>query len=70
MLPGLLWGLPLVGIAKLARRDPDVAKVPPARGIPVSVIIPARNESETIARTLRGASARLAGHRTRRGDAK
>jgi chlorobactene glucosyltransferase len=52
-LPGLLWGAPLVGIAKLARRDPDVAKVPSARGIPISVIIPARNESETITTVVR-----------------
>ncbi len=53
LLPGLLWGIPLVGIAKLARRDPDVAKVATAHGIPVSVIIPARNESETIATVIR-----------------
>ena len=53
ILPGLLWGFPLVGIAKLARRDPDVAKAAPARGIPVSVIIPARNESGTIATVIR-----------------
>ncbi len=53
ILPGLLWGFPLVGIAKLARRDPDVAKAPPARGIPISVIIPARNESGTIATVIR-----------------
>lgn len=52
-LAGLAWGLPLVSIVKLARREPDVAKVPPRSGIPVSVIIPARNESATIETVIR-----------------
>lgn len=52
-LPGLLWAAPLVGIAKLARREPDVAKAAPASGIPVSVIIPARNEAGTIETVVR-----------------
>jgi chlorobactene glucosyltransferase len=47
-LPGLVWALPFAGIAPLARRSPDVAEAPPVDGIPVSVIIPARNESATI----------------------
>lgn len=47
-LPGLAWALPLAGIAKLASRSPDVAKAPVVDDIPVSIIIPARNESETI----------------------
>lgn len=47
-LPGLLWGLPLLGMRELVRRKPDVADASPARGIRVSVIIPARNESATI----------------------
>lgn len=51
--PGLLWALPFAGIAPLARRKPDVADVPPMDGIPVSVIIPARNESATIATVVR-----------------
>ena len=47
-LPGLLWALPFAGIPAIARREPDVAKAAPARGIPTSVIIPARNEAATI----------------------
>lgn len=47
-LPGLLWGLPLLGMRELVRRKPDVADAPPAHGIRASVIIPARNESATI----------------------
>ena len=52
-LPGLLWALPFAGIAPLARRKPDVADAPPVDGIPASVIIPARNESATIATVVR-----------------
>lgn len=48
-LPGLVWALPFAGIAPLAKRSPDVAAAPPVDGIPVSIIIPARNESATIA---------------------
>jgi chlorobactene glucosyltransferase len=49
----LLWALPFAGIVPLARRKPDVADAPPVDGIPASVIIPARNESATIATVVR-----------------
>lgn len=47
-LPGLLWALPFAGIPGIARRKPDVAAAPTAQGVSLSIIIPARNESETI----------------------
>lgn len=52
-LPGLAWALPFVGIARLARREPDVATMPPARDQRVSVVIPARNEAATIETVVR-----------------
>ncbi len=51
MLPwaaGLPWALPLASIPILRRRTPDIADVEPSSGMPVSVIVPARNESATI----------------------
>ncbi len=51
-LPGLLWALPFVGILPLMRRKPNVADAPPTDGIPLSIVIPARNESATIANVL------------------
>lgn len=47
-LPGLIWALPFAGIYRLARRSPDVRDFPVAGPVPVSMIIPARNESATI----------------------
>ncbi len=52
-LPGLLWASPFVGVAPMARRKPHVADAAPAQGIPVSVVIPARDESATIATVVR-----------------
>lgn len=52
-LPGLIWGLPLAALPRLAQREPRLAAVPPAAGIPVSVIIPARNESDNLERVVR-----------------
>ncbi len=46
---GLLWAIPLLLLVRLLRRQPDVATYPPVDGIPVSVIIPARNEADNIA---------------------
>lgn len=46
--PGLAWAIPFAGIVPLAKRSPDLARVPPVDGIPVSIIIPARNESAII----------------------
>ena len=48
LLAALPWALPFVAIAPLARRKPDVADQVPDAETPVSVIIPARNESGTI----------------------
>ena len=47
-LPGLIWALPFAGTFRLARRSPDVRDFPVADPVPVSVIIPARNETATI----------------------
>ncbi|MGE5232374.1 MAG: glycosyltransferase [Deltaproteobacteria bacterium] len=51
--PALPWLGPLAGIAYLARRSPDLTTAPVASGRLVSVIIPARNEAETIETVLR-----------------
>lgn len=48
VLPGLIWAMPFLGIPAIARRTPDVALMPPESGTPLSIIIPARNESATI----------------------
>ncbi len=45
---GLPWALPLASFPILRRRTPDVTNVPPIGGVPISVIVPARNESATI----------------------
>jgi chlorobactene glucosyltransferase len=50
VLPGLVWGLPFIGLARLARRQPSLDAIEPSGGIPVSVIVPARNESANIER--------------------
>ena len=47
-LPGLVWALPIAGTFRLAKRSPDVRDFPVAGPVPVSIIIPARNESATI----------------------
>lgn len=47
-LPGLLWALPFVAMARLIRRTPDVRDFPVAGDTSVSLIIPARNESINI----------------------
>jgi chlorobactene glucosyltransferase len=47
-LPGLLWGAPIAGLVPLRRQEPHVGAAPTAHGIPVSIIVPARNEAETI----------------------
>lgn len=40
--------MPFVGLPRLARSKPDIEDVPPAGGIPLSVIIPARNEAHQV----------------------
>jgi len=51
-LPALPWVAPFLALARLRRRTPSLAEVAPARGIPLSIIIPARNEAGTIATVL------------------
>ncbi|HEX9054894.1 MAG TPA: glycosyltransferase family 2 protein [Gemmatimonadales bacterium] len=51
--PALPWLGPLAGIAYLARRTPDLTTAPVASGRLLSVIIPARNEAETIETVVR-----------------
>ncbi len=52
-LPALPWVAPFASLARLADAHPNLSDVPPVDGTPVSVIIPARNESATIATVLR-----------------
>jgi chlorobactene glucosyltransferase len=49
LLPALPWVLPFVALPRLARRTPSLINAPAESGRLVSVIIPARNESSTIA---------------------
>jgi chlorobactene glucosyltransferase len=59
MLPTLLaalpWAAPFLGLPRLASTSPNLTDVAPEDGVPVSVIIPARNESaqiETVVRSV------------------
>jgi chlorobactene glucosyltransferase len=55
LLPALPWLVPFSGLVRLADNRPNLSDVPPVEGIPVSVIIPARNESaaiETVVRSI------------------
>jgi chlorobactene glucosyltransferase len=47
-LPALPWLAPFLALPRLADAHPNLSDVPPTEGTPVSVIIPARNESATI----------------------
>ena len=49
LLPALPWVLPFATLPRLARRTPSLIDVRPDAGGLVSVVIPARNESSTIA---------------------
>lgn len=49
LLPALPWVLPFLTLPRLARRTPSLIESRPESGRLVSVIIPARNESSTIA---------------------
>ena len=42
------WLLPWIVLARLGRRRPDLAEAEPDDGTPLSIVIPARNERETI----------------------
>ena len=49
----LLWVVPFLSLVRLARRTPDIRGFTPIpRGPTVSVIVPARNEADTIARVV------------------
>jgi chlorobactene glucosyltransferase len=45
---GLAWALPFAALARLVKQSPHVRDFPPTTGHLLSVIIPARNEAETI----------------------
>ena len=49
LLPALPWVLPFFTLPRLARRTPSLIDTRPESGRLVSVVIPARNESSTIA---------------------
>ncbi len=53
LLPALPWLVPFVSLVRLANNRPNLSDVPPATGPLVSVVIPARNESATIATVAR-----------------
>ncbi|MGH7512466.1 MAG: glycosyltransferase family 2 protein [Gemmatimonadales bacterium] len=52
-IPALPWLVPFASLFRLADTRPSLSDVPPAEGTPVSVIIPARNESATIETVVR-----------------
>ena len=52
-IPALPWLVPFASLFRLADARPSLGEVPPVGGTPVSVIIPARNESATIATVVR-----------------
>ena len=49
LLPALPWVIPFLTLPRLARRTPSLIDTQPESGQLVSVVIPARNESSTIA---------------------
>jgi chlorobactene glucosyltransferase len=53
LLPALPWLAPFASLFRLANNRPNLSDVPPVTGTPVSVIIPARNESIVIERVTR-----------------
>lgn len=53
LLPAVPWILPFLTLPRLSGRKPRLAEEAPAAGQLVSVIIPARNESATIATVVR-----------------
>ena len=57
----LPWLLPWIVLIRLARRRPNLAEAEPGTGAPLSIVIPARNERETIATVL--GSVRDSGYR-------
>ena len=55
LLAALPWTAPYFGMPRLASSSPNLTDVAPEDGVPLSVIIPARNESgqiETVVRSV------------------
>jgi chlorobactene glucosyltransferase len=48
LIPALPWLAPFVSLVRLADRRPNLSDIAPVEGPLVTVVIPARNESETI----------------------
>jgi chlorobactene glucosyltransferase len=53
LLPAAPWVLPFLTLPRLASRRPNLSDANPASGTLLSVIIPARNEADTIASVVR-----------------
>jgi chlorobactene glucosyltransferase len=53
LLPAAPWLLPFLTLPQLANRKPNLSDAPRAADVLLSVIIPARNEAETIASVVR-----------------
>lgn len=53
LLPAVPWLMPFLTLARLARRRPSLDEATPISGPLVSVIVPARNESASIATSVR-----------------
>ena len=51
--PALPWLAPFVVLARLASRSPNLVDTPPTQAGLVSIIVPARNEADNIARMVR-----------------
>ncbi len=56
-LAALPWVAPLLGLPRLARSTPSLGDVTPETGVPLSLVIPARNESAQIETVVRSALA-------------
>ena len=48
LLPALPWLVPFASLLRLASNRPNLSDAAPSSGTPVSVVVPARNESATI----------------------
>ncbi|HEX6104133.1 MAG TPA: glycosyltransferase family 2 protein, partial [Gemmatimonadales bacterium] len=53
LLPALPWLAPYAGLFRLAANRPNLSDLEPVSGLPVSIVIPARNESATIETVVR-----------------
>jgi chlorobactene glucosyltransferase len=53
LLPAVPWLVPFASLPRLADNQPNLSDVDPVNGTSVSIIVPARNESETIETVIR-----------------